>query len=58
MFLNFRYCFVQLKPDSDLPKVKETLSQITFGTGKVIAEYKNASSVTNEVNSFKIKGVF
>lgn len=49
----FRYCFVQLKPDADLAKVKEELSQITFGTGKIIAEYKNSSSISHDVGKCK-----
>lgn len=45
-----RYCFVQLKPEADLNKVKEELSEITFGTGKISAEYKNLNNTAPEVS--------
>lgn len=40
---------MNLKMDSDVDKVKEELSQIDFGTGKIRAEVKNASSAHHEV---------
>lgn len=35
-----RYCFVQLKPDADIQAVKDEISQIDFGTGKIAVENK------------------
>lgn len=35
-----RYCFVQLKPDADIEAVKEQISQIEFGTGRISVENK------------------
>lgn len=36
-----RYCFVQLRPDADIEKVKAEISSTPFGTGFIQCERKN-----------------
>lgn len=43
---------MQLKPEADLMKVKEELSNISFGTGKIMVEVKSVNNPTVEVNRF------
>lgn len=40
IYSSCRYCFVQLKPEADVEKVKEEISQISFGTGTISVENK------------------
>lgn len=44
-----RYCSIKLKDGADVDKVKEELSQIDFGNGKIKVEYKNITAIKNEV---------
>lgn len=50
LIICFRYCFVQLKPDADIEKVKEHISQISFGTGKISVENKITRHEVAEVS--------
>lgn len=36
----YRYCFVQLKADADIEAVKQQISDVKFGTGKISVENK------------------
>lgn len=46
-----RYCIVQLKPDADIEQVKEQISQISFGTGKISVENKITRHEVAEVSN-------
>lgn len=46
---------MQLKPDADLMKVKEELSDISFGTGKIMVEVKSVNNPTIEVTSLVLQ---
>lgn len=49
---NCRYCFVQLKPESDIEEVKREISQIEFGTGRISVENKITRHEVAEVSIF------
>lgn len=42
---------MQLKPDADIEKVKEQISQISFGTGKISVENKITRHEVAEVRN-------
>lgn len=47
----YRYCFVQLKPESDIEEVKKEISEIDFGTGKISVENKITRHEVAEVST-------
>ena len=48
-----RYCFVQIKSGLDLDKVKEELSQVPFGVGKLGVQLKNRVQQSRDVSSLQ-----
>lgn len=49
--LSYRYCFVQLKPDADIDAVKQQISDIKFGTGRISVENKVTRHEVAEVHN-------